>query len=186
MAGARPLGQAGRSRRSISTPLQALHRRLQDRHLDAPPRCAARARGELVARCIVETGTSSYYTRADGRGRRAGAEGDLPPHRRRRVPPLQAVLHAPEALSGARTDRLVRPLPGRRSARISESEDDELAYAYYAANHPADAPTTASASSAPMLRRAFRLLPPAPCGARRRHGAEGGRPQAQRLAEYWI
>ena len=45
--------------------LQALHRRLLDRRWTSSSRSAARAAGELVARCIVETGTSSYYTALD-------------------------------------------------------------------------------------------------------------------------
>ena len=50
--------------------------------------------GELVARCIVETGTSSYYAALGEAAARAGAASDLPAHRRRRDPPLQALLHA--------------------------------------------------------------------------------------------
>ena len=49
-------------------------------------RCAAARAGEMMARCIVETGTSSYYSALKRRGRRAGAEADLPP----RSPPTSS------------------------------------------------------------------------------------------------
>jgi len=94
--------------------------------------------GELIARCIVETGTSSYYTAlAD-----ATAE-----------PVLKAICRNIAAdelrhyklfygylkryLSRDAINRLQRIKIGL--ARIGESEDDELAYAYFAANAPAGA-----------------------------------------------
>lgn len=93
--------------------------------------------GELVARCIVETGTSSYYT--------ALAEAA-------REPVLQAICRkiAADELRHYKLfyTHLNRYLEkeglgawGRirvSLSRITESEDDELAYAYYAANHAAE------------------------------------------------
>jgi Rubrerythrin len=89
--------------------------------------------GEMLARCIVETGTSSYYTAL----REAARE-----------PVLQEICRR-IAADELRHYRLfyktlrayqVRERLGRWArlkiafARLAESEDDELAYAYYAAN----------------------------------------------------
>jgi hypothetical protein len=89
--------------------------------------------GEMIARCIVETGTSSYYTAL----REASAE-----------PVLQEICRhiAADELRHYRLfyqnlcaclarDRLGRWARLRIAlGRVAESEDDELAYAYYAAN----------------------------------------------------
>jgi hypothetical protein len=89
--------------------------------------------GEMVARCVVEIGTSSYYTAL----REAAAE-----------PVLQEICRhiAADELRHYRLfcknlDRILRHerigrLQRLRVAlgRVTESEDDELAYAYYAAN----------------------------------------------------
>jgi Fatty acid desaturase len=89
--------------------------------------------GEMVARCVVETGTSSYYTAL----REAAAE------------PVLAEICRRIAADELRHYRLfyrnlgvclARERLGRWSrlcvalGRLAESEDDELAYAYYAAN----------------------------------------------------
>jgi rubrerythrin len=94
--------------------------------------------GELISRCIVETGTSSYYT--------ALAEATD-------EPVLKAICkhiaadelrhyklfydHLKKYLDRESLNRLQRLRIG--IGRIGESEDDELAYAYYAANAPEDA-----------------------------------------------
>jgi hypothetical protein len=89
--------------------------------------------GEMVARCVVEIGTSSYYTAL----REAAAE-----------PVLQEICRhiAADELRHYRLfyknlDRVIGREPLGRLARlrvalgrVAESEDDELAYAYYAAN----------------------------------------------------
>ena len=89
--------------------------------------------GEMVARCVVEIGTSSYYSAM----REAAAE-----------PVLQEICRhiAADELRHYRIfyknlDRLLAREPIGRLARLrvalgrlAESEDDELAYAYYAAN----------------------------------------------------
>src|ERR1051326_5089626 len=91
--------------------------------------------GEMVAGCVVEIGTSSYYTAL----REAAAE-----------PVLQEICRhiAADELRHYRLfyknlDRyLARERLGRFGrikvalGRVAESEDDELAYAYYAANEP--------------------------------------------------
>jgi len=89
--------------------------------------------GEMVARCVVEIGTSAYYTAL----REAAAE-----------PVLQEICrhiaadelrhyrlfykHLDRCLATERIGRLARLRVAL--GRIAESEDDELAYAYYAAN----------------------------------------------------
>ena len=89
--------------------------------------------GEMVARCVVEIGTSSYYTAL----REAAAE-----------PVLQEICRhiAADELRHYRVfykklDRLLgRERLGRLArlrvalGRVAETDDDELAYAYYAAN----------------------------------------------------
>ncbi len=90
--------------------------------------------GELVARCMVETGTSSYYTAL------AEASGE---------PVLKEICRRIAAdefrhykmfydhlMRHLKRDRLGRLARFRiLVGRILESGDDELAYAYYAANH---------------------------------------------------
>ena len=89
--------------------------------------------GEMVARCIVETGTSSYYPalhEATGEPvlreicRRIAADEFR--HYRLFLKQLDA------CLTHERLGRWQRLRTALR--RIGESEDDELAYAYYAAN----------------------------------------------------
>jgi hypothetical protein len=114
--------------------------------------------GEMVARCIVEIGTSSYYTAL----REAAAE-----------PVLQEICRhiAADELRHYRLfyknlDRyLVRERIGRLGrmrvalARVAESEDDELAYAYYAANE-ADRPYDRRRYNRAYARRAYALYRP--------------------------
>jgi rubrerythrin len=89
--------------------------------------------GELVARCIVETGTSSYYAALKD----ATAEpvlkeicrniaADELRHYKLFYANLQRYLDA-EGIGGWKRVRIA-------AGRLVETEDDELAYAYYAAN----------------------------------------------------
>lgn len=101
--------------------------------LDAERSIRGSRTGELVARCIVETGTSSYYT--------ALAEAT-------QEPVLRAICHRVAAdelrhykLFYTHMNRyLARERLGRwrrlgvALGRVRESEDDELSYAYFAAN----------------------------------------------------
>lgn len=111
--------------------------------------------GELVARCIVEVGTSSYYTALA-----AACE----------EPVLRAICrciaadefrhyklfltHLRRYLAAEKVGRV------RRAAvalgRIRESEDDELAYAYYAANSEPGVPYERKRWSRAYGARAFR------------------------------
>ena len=111
--GACALGQAGRSVVRFRRCLQALHRR---HSVPLVRRFDRGSAGELVARCIVETGTSSYYSGVMEAAEEPVLKESLPQHRRRRVPPLQAVLHLSPPLPGGREDRIIRSLLGGRLA----------------------------------------------------------------------
>jgi rubrerythrin len=114
--------------------------------------------GELVARCTVETGTSSYY-------RILGDATD--------ESVLKAICRNIEADELAHYNLFYRQMEryllnedlGRWTrlrvalSRIAESEDDELAYAYYAANGDAG-PYVRVRSSAAYLSRAVRYVRP--------------------------
>ena len=93
--------------------------------------------GELIARCIVETGTSSYYSALkDAVDEPVLKEicrniaADEFRHYKLFYTYLLRYLEAEKIGSFRRFVAAV--------SRIHESEDDELAYAYYAANHPGD------------------------------------------------
>jgi hypothetical protein len=92
--------------------------------------------GELIARCMVETGTSSYYT--------ALGEATSEPVLRQVCQLIAADEYRHFKLF---YDHMRRYLARERiwfprrlgiaAGRIGESEDDELAYAYHCANEPA-------------------------------------------------
>ena len=105
--------------------------------------------GEMIARCIVETGTSSYYSAL-----RDSVEEPV-------LKEICCNIAADEIRHYKLFSRqLTRCLEHERIGlwrrlrvalgRIAESEDDELAYAYYAANETAPCPMTASAAAGPM------------------------------------
>lgn len=91
--------------------------------------------GELIARCIVETGTSSYYA-ALGQSAREPVlseiclriRGDELRHYKLFYDHLKRyrAIERPGLLARARV----------AFGRLREADDDELAYAYYAANEP--------------------------------------------------
>ena len=93
--------------------------------------------GELVARCMVETGTSSYYT--------AIADAVEEPVLKKICRHIAAdelrhyklfYVHLKRYLERERVSRWRRVWIG--IGRVVETEDDELAYAYYAANAGAE------------------------------------------------
>ena len=93
--------------------------------------------GELVARCIVETGTSSYYSALG----EATGEPVLKEICRRIAADefrhyKMFYSHLGRNLARERISRVgrLRVVIGR----LLESGDDELAYAYYTANHPGE------------------------------------------------
>jgi rubrerythrin len=115
--------------------------------------------GELIARCIVETGTSSYYT--------ALAEAAEEPVLRQICRYIAAdelrhyrlfytaMKRYQESENLGRWGRLRTGL-----GRILESEDDELAYAYYAANDPGGKAYARRANSRAYARRAYSVYRP--------------------------
>lgn len=115
--------------------------------------------GELIARCIVETGTSSFYSAL----RDAADE-----------PVLKSICHRIAGdefrhyklfLDTMRLYQHREKVPGWRRflvavGRIRESEDDELAFAYHAANDPADARYDRVTASTNYAARAFSCYRP--------------------------
>ena len=95
--------------------------------------------GELIARCIVETGTSSYYTAlADLTGEPALRQlcrkiaADELRHFKLFYDHMRLYLER-ERIGALRRVRIA-------AGRITESEDDELAFAYHCANDAAGVP----------------------------------------------
>jgi hypothetical protein len=122
---------------------------------DSPRSRRGSRAGEMVARCVVEIGTSCYYTAL----REAATE-----------PVLQEICRriAADELRHYRLfyktlDRYLarEPIGRLRVAlgRVAEAEDDELAYAYYAANEE-DRPYVRRTCSRAYARRAFALYRP--------------------------
>jgi len=110
--------------------------------------------GELVARCIVETGTSSYYTALKDAAEEPvlkeicrNIAADELRHYKLFYDHLRRYLKREQL---GRWKRLAVVL-----SRMRESEDDELAYAYYAANEPASTVYDRHRFSAAYARRAY-------------------------------
>lgn len=111
--------------------------------------------GEMVARCMVEVGTSSFYTAIRGSVEEPVLKEickNIAADEFRHYKCFYDVMHKyiPE-------DNL--SVFGRLKVaigRISESEDDELAYAYYAANVPESEPYDLKKHSNAYLSRASR------------------------------
>lgn len=112
--------------------------------------------GELVARCIVEVGTSSFYT--------AFGQAMPEPVFRKICQRIAADEFRHYKLFYTHLKRYLQKdgigkLQRLRIAlgRIAESEDDELAYAYYAANSDGSVPYDRKVWGAAYLRRAYGL-----------------------------
>ncbi len=114
--------------------------------------------GELVARCIVEVGTSSYYTALGGATDEPALKeickriaADEFRHYKLFYTYLRRYLES-EGLSVWGRLRVAL-------GRITESEDDELAYAYYAANGD-DRPYDRKRNTQAYTRRVYRYYRP--------------------------
>lgn len=112
--------------------------------------------GEMMARCIVETGTSSYYSALKD----ATAEpvlkqicGKIAADEFRHYKLFYE--HLGRCLKRDRLSRWSRLRIGW--GRMAESEDDELAYAYFAANEPDSAVYDRKRCMEAYARRAFPL-----------------------------
>ncbi len=115
--------------------------------------------GELVARCIVETGTSSYYTALSEAAEEPvlkqickNIAGDEFRHYK------LFYTHMNRYLERDRIGKLRRLLVVL--GRLNESEDDELAYAYYSANAPSDQPYERRRFTRAHARRAYGVYRP--------------------------
>jgi hypothetical protein len=115
--------------------------------------------GELITRCVVEVGTSSYYTAL------AAASQEPVLHEICKHIAADELRHYKlfyDHLKGYLERERIGPL--RRFwlafARFCESEDDELAFAYYAANHAGDGPYERKRYNAAYVRRAYRHFRP--------------------------
>jgi rubrerythrin len=92
-------------------------------------------RGEMIARCVVESGTSSYYTAIkDATDEPVLKEiaGRIAADEYRHYKLFLETLHAQDE-----PDLPFWKKVAVAAGRITESDDDELAYAYYCANVPA-------------------------------------------------
>ena len=93
-------------------------------------------RGEMIARCVVESGTSSYYSAiCDATDEPVLKEiaGRISADEYRHYKLFYEVLHKQDEPEMSFLKRLWVAI-----GRVTESNDDELAYAYYAANIPAE------------------------------------------------
>jgi len=106
-------------------------------HFDGPEGQSVRGsrRGEMIARCVVESGTSSYYTAIkDATDEPVLKEiaGRIAADEYRHYKLFFETLHAQDE-----PDLPFWKKVAVAAGRITESDDDELAYAYYCANVPA-------------------------------------------------
>jgi rubrerythrin len=127
-------------------------------NVDAASSVRGSRTGELVARCIVETGTSSYYT--------ALAEATAEPVLKEICRRIAADELRHYKLFYTHLKRYLATEPiglwqrlRVAAGRIAESEDDELAYAYYAANDETGQYERGRCSRA-YARRAYRVYRP--------------------------
>jgi hypothetical protein len=127
--------------------------------LDAEASVRGSQAGEMMARCIVETGTSSYYS--------ALRDASDEPVLKQICAKVAAdefrhyklfYQHLRNCLKRDRLSRWARLRVGW--SRIAESEDDELAYAYFAANAPGDAVYDRRHNMEAYARRAYPLYRP--------------------------
>lgn len=116
--------------------------------------------GELIARCIVETGTSSFYSAL-----RDAADEPVLKEICRRIAGDEFrhykmfYTHMRKYLERENVPTWKRVLVA--VSRIKESEDDELSFAYHVANLPADAPYDRKSANLAYAARAFRCYRPA-------------------------
>jgi rubrerythrin len=115
--------------------------------------------GELVARCMVEVGTSSYYGSL-------GAATDEPVLKEicKRIAADELRHYKLFYANMKRYLEVEHPSKLQRFrvaiGRVLETEDDELSYAYYAANAPEDAAYDRDRYNKAYMRRAFQFYHP--------------------------
>ncbi|MCK8786257.1 ferritin-like domain-containing protein [Roseomonas sp. NAR14] len=125
-------------------------------NLDADASIRGSRTGELIARCMVETGTSSYYTALGDETREPVLReicrliaADEYRHFKLFYDHMRRYL-ARENLSFLRRLRVA-------AGRIGETEDDELAYAFHCGNEPETIPYDHARCSAGYMGRAMQV-----------------------------
>jgi hypothetical protein len=124
--------------------------------LDASASVRGSQAGEMMARCIVETGTSSYYSALKDATDEPVLKqicGHIAGDEFRHYKLFYDHLH--RCLERDRLSRWDRLRIGW--GRLAESEDDELAYAYFAANEPEGAVYDRTRSMQAYARRVYPL-----------------------------
>lgn len=95
-------------------------------------------RGEMISRCVVESGTSSFYSAirdASDEPVLKEVAGRIAADEFRHYKLFYEILHTQDEPELPFWKKLMVAL-----SRVNEADDDELAYAYYAANIPQTAP----------------------------------------------
>ena len=124
--------------------------------LDADASIRGSRTGELIARCMVEIGTSSYYTALA-----EAAEEPVLKEICRRIAADEFrhyklfYDHMRRYLAREKLSRLARLRIA--AGRVGETEDDELAFAYHCGNHPPEAAFAHAQSRAAYMARAMGL-----------------------------
>jgi len=115
--------------------------------------------GELVSRCMVEVGTSSYYG-----SMAAATEEPVLKEICKRIAADELRHYKMFYANMKRYLEVEHPSRLRRFrvaiGRVLETEDDELSYAYYAANAPEDATYDRKTYNQAYMRRAFQFYHP--------------------------
>lgn len=113
-------------------------------------------RGEMISRCVVESGTSSYYTAI----REATDEpvlkeiaGRIAADEYRHYKLFFEMMNAQEERDLPFWKKLIVAV-----GRINESDDDELAYAFYCASVPKNAETTTAYVRAQFAKASYKTI----------------------------
>jgi hypothetical protein len=127
--------------------------------LDATQSVRGSQAGEMMARCIVETGTSSYYSAIKDAAQEpvlrqlcTNIASDEFRHYKLFFDQMQRCLGRDQLSTWRRL--------WIGWLRLAESNDDELAYAYFAANEPSDAVYDRKRAMQAYARRAYPLYRP--------------------------
>ncbi len=126
------------------------HRGYRPEHFASMDEISVRGsrRGEMIARCVVESGTSSYYSAIKDATSEPVLEeiaGRIAADEFRHYKLFFEMLHRQDEPDLPFWKKLLVAV-----GRITESDDDELAYAYYCATVPAD-----QEAAIPYVRTAF-------------------------------
>jgi rubrerythrin len=113
-------------------------------------------RGEMIARCVVESGTSSYYSAIrDATDEPVLKEiaGRIAADEYRHYKLFYETLHAQKEPDLPLWKKLIVAV-----GRINESDDDELAYAFYCAHVPADRASAQPYSRADCAKSSYKTI----------------------------